>query len=71
MGPDDRPVRLCRLQLEGQALRPDGFLGIVLAGFILLSKELADVLHGAFVGTKEGTLRIGGIRTRGVEAMPK
>ena len=71
MGPDDHPVRLRRLQLDGEALRPDGFLGIVLVGFVLLSKELADVLHGAFIGTREGTLRIGEIRSRGIEAMPK
>jgi len=65
LGPDNGPVSLCRLQFGGEALGPDGLLGVVLPIFILLSEELADVLHGAFVGTGEGTLRVGGVRRRG------
>ena len=64
MGPDNCPVRLRRLQLGGEALRPDGLLGIVLTSFILLSEKLADVLYGAFVGTRKRTIRIGGVRGR-------
>ena len=54
MGPDDCSVGLRRLEFGGKALRPDGLLGVVLASFILFSKKLADVLHGAFIGTREG-----------------
>ena len=60
MGPDDCPVRLRRLQFGGEALRPDGLLGVVLPSFILLAKELTDELLGALRDTKEGgSLRIG------------
>ena len=64
MGPNDGPVNLCCLQFGGEALGPDGLLGIVLRSLILLSEELADVFHGAFIGIGEGTLRIGGVRRR-------
>jgi hypothetical protein len=56
------------LQLGGEALRPDGLLGVVLPSFILFSEKLADVFHGAFVGTREGPLRIGGVGRRSVIA---
>ena len=62
MGPDNGPVGLCRLQFGGEALGPDGLLGVVLPSLILLSKELVDVLHHALIGTRKGTLRVGGIR---------
>jgi hypothetical protein len=65
---DDCPVGLHRLQFGGEALRPDGLLGVVLASFILFLKKLADVLHSAFVGTSEGALRVGGFRRGGVVA---
>jgi len=65
LGPDNGPVGLCRLQFGGEALTPDGLLGVVLPSLILLSEELTDVLHGAFIGTKGGTLRIVGVRRRG------
>ena len=61
MGPDNGPVSLCRLQFGGEMLRPDGLLGVILPGLILLSKKLADVFYGAFISTREGTLRIGGV----------
>ena len=61
LGPDNGPVSLCRLQFGGEALGPDGLLGVVLPSFNLLSEELADVLHDAFVGTGEGTLQVGGV----------
>jgi len=58
---------LRHLQLGGEVLRPDGLLGVVLPSFILSSEKLANVLHGAFVGAGEGTLRIGGVQgKRGV-----
>ena len=58
LGPDNCPVRLRRLQLGGEALRPDGLLGIVLTSFILLSEKLANVLLGVFIDTREGAPRI-------------
>ena len=61
LGPNNGPVSLCCLQFGGEALGPDGLLGIVFPSLILLSEELADVFHGAFIGTREGTLRIGGV----------
>ena len=64
MSPDDRAVRLHHLQFGSEALRPDGLLGVVLPSFILFSEKLADVFHGAFVGTREGPLRIGGVGRR-------
>ena len=56
MGSDNGPVGLCCLQFGGEALRPDGLLGVVLPSFVFLVKKLADVLHGAFVGTSEGAI---------------
>ena len=62
MGPDNGPVGLCHLQFGGEALRPDGLLGVVLPSFVLLAKELANVLLGALRNTRErGTLRVGGV----------
>ena len=67
MSPDDRPVRLRHLQLGGETLRSDGFLGVILASFILFPEELADVLAGVLVDTMEGTLWLGGVgEERGV-----
>ena len=65
LGPDNGPVSLCHLQFGGEALRPDDLLGVVLLSLILLSEELADVLHSAFGGTGEGTFRVGRVRRRG------
>jgi len=66
LGPDNGPVGLCRLQFGGEALTPDGLLGVVLPRLlILLSEELTNVLHCAFIGTRGGTLRIVGVRRRG------
>ena len=62
LGTDDRPVRLCHLQLGGEAMRPLGLLGVVIASLVLLSEQLADVLSGALVDAVEGALRFGGIR---------
>ena len=63
MGPDNGPVGLCRLQFGGETLRPDGLLGVILLSFILLAKELANVLLGALRNTrKRGSLRVGGTR---------
>ena len=45
------------LQLGGEALRPR----VILPSFILLSEKLANVLHGVFIDTREGTLLIGGV----------
>ena len=67
MGPDDCSVGLRRLEFGGKALRPDGLLGVVLASFVLFLEKLANVLHSAFVGTREGALRVGGVK-RGVVA---
>ena len=53
------------LQFGGEALRPDGLLGVVLPSFVLLAEKLANVLLGVFRDTREGrTLRIGGVRGR-------
>ena len=49
------------LQLGGEVLRPDGLSGVNLTSFILLSEKLANVLHGVFIDTREGTLLIGGV----------
>ena len=66
MGPDNGPVGLCCLQFGGEALRPDGLLGVVLPSFVFLAKKLADELHGALGDTRErGPLRTGGVRRRG------
>ena len=61
LGADDRPVRLCHLQLGGEALRPLGLLGVVLAGLVFLSEQLADLLASVLVDTVEGALRLGGV----------
>ena len=54
-------VRLRRLQFGGKELRPDGLLGVILPSFILLAKELANVLLGALGNTRgRGSLQVGG-----------
>jgi len=63
LDPDNGPVGLCRLQFGGETLRPDGLLGVILPSFILLTKELANVLLGSLGNTrKRGFLRVGGTR---------
>ena len=50
------------LQFGGEALRPDGLLGVILSSFILLVEKLANVLLGVFGDSRERrTLRIGGV----------
>ena len=57
------PIGLRRLQFGGKVLRPDSLLGIILPSFVLLAKELANVLLGALRNTRErGSLRVGGTR---------
>ena len=53
LGLEDYPIGLRRLQFGGKELRPDGLLGIILPSFILLAKELANVLLGALRNTRE------------------
>ena len=66
MGPDNGPVGLCRLQFGGEALRPDGLLGVVLPSFVFLAKKLADELHGTLGNARErGPLRTRRARGRG------
>jgi len=48
------PIGLRRLQFGSKELRPDGLLGVILPSFILLVKELANVLLGALRNTREG-----------------
>jgi hypothetical protein len=56
---------LRHLLFGGEALRPDGLLGVVLPSFVLLTEKLANVLLGVFEDTREGrTLRIGGVGGR-------
>jgi hypothetical protein len=63
LGLEDCPIGLRRLQFGGKELRPDGLLGVILPSFILLAKELANVLLGALRNTRErGSLRVGGTR---------
>ena len=63
LGLEDCPIRLRRLQFGGKELRPDGLLGVILPSFILLAKELANVLLGVLRNTRErGSLRVGGTR---------
>ena len=61
LGLEDCPIGLRRLQFGGKVLRPDSVLGIILPSFILLAKELANVLLGALRNTRKwGSLRVGG-----------
>ena len=61
LGLEDCPIGLRRLQFGGKELRPDGLLGVILPSFILLAKELANVLLGALRNTRgRGSLRVGG-----------
>ena len=63
LGLEGCPVGLRRLQFGGKEQRPDGLLGVILPSFILLTKELANVLLGALSNTRErGSIRIGGTR---------
>ena len=63
LGLEDCPIGLRRLQFSGKELRPDGLLGVILPSFILLAKELANVLLGTLRNTRErGSLRVGGTR---------
>ena len=72
MGPDNGPVGLCRLQFGGEMLRPDGLLGVILPSFILLAKELTNVLLGALGNTRKGgSLRVGGTRRSIVTAQKR
>ena len=71
LGLEDCPIGLRRLQFGGKELRPDSLLGIILPSFILLAKELANVLLGAPGNTRErGSLRVGGTR-RGIVTLQK
>ena len=54
LGLEDCPIGLRRLQFGGKELRPDGLLGVILPSFILLAKELANVLLGALGNTRKG-----------------
>jgi len=66
LGPDNGPVGLCFLQFGGEALRPDGLLGVVLPSFVFLVKKLADELHGTLGNARErGALRTRRARGRG------
>ena len=61
LGLEDCPIGLRRLQFGSKELRTDGLLGVILPSFILLAKELANVLLGALGNTrKRGSLRVGG-----------
>ena len=63
LGLEDCPIGLHRLQFGGKELRPDGLLGVILPSFILLAKDLVNVLLGALRNTRErGSLRVGGTR---------
>ena len=63
LGLEDCLIGLRRLQFGGEALRLDSLLGIILPSFILLTKELANVLLGTLRNTRErGSLRVGGTR---------
>ena len=53
LGLEDCPIGLRRLQFGGKELRPDSLLGIILPSFILLAKELANVLLGALGNTRK------------------
>lgn len=69
LGADDHPIGLRHLQFGGEALRPLGFLRIVVAGFILLLEKCTDELPGALVEVVEGALRVGTRRSRFVVPM--
>ena len=71
LGLEDCPIRLHRLQFGGKVLRPDSLLGIILPSFVLLAKELANLLLGALGNTrKRGSLRVGGTG-RGIVTLQK
>ena len=57
LGLEGCPIRLRRLQFGRKELRPDSLLGIILPSFVLLVKELVNVLLGALGNTrKRGSL---------------
>ena len=71
LGLEDCPIGLRRLQFGGKVLRPGSLLRIILPSFILLAKELVNVLLGALGNTrKRGSLRVGGTR-RGIVTLQK
>ena len=71
LGLEDCPIGLHRLQFGDKQLRPDSLLGIILPSFVLLAKELANVLLGALRNTrKRGSLRVGGTG-RGIITLQK
>ena len=71
LGLENCPIGLRRLQFAGKVLRPDSLLGIILPSFVLLAKELANVLLGALSNTrKRGSLRVGGTG-RGIVTLQK
>ena len=53
LGLEDCPIGLRRLQFGSKELRPDSLLGVILPSFVLLAKELANVLLGALRNTRE------------------
>ena len=53
LGLEDCLIGLRHLQFGGKEMRPDGLLGVILLSFILLMKELANVLLGALRNTRE------------------
>ena len=62
LGLEDCPIGLRRLQFGGKVLRPDSLLEIILPSFVLLAKELANVLLGALGNTRERqTFQTGGV----------
>ena len=71
LGLEGCPIGLRRLQFGGKVLRPDSLLGIIMPSFVLLTKELANVLLGALGNTrKRGSLRVGGTG-RGIVSLQK
>jgi hypothetical protein len=63
LGLEDCLIGLCRLQYSCKELRLDGLLGVILPRFILLAKELVNVLLGSLRNTREReSLRVGGTR---------
>ena len=71
LGLEDCPIGLRRLQFGSKELRLDGLLGVILPSFILLAKELANLLLGALGNTrKRGSLRVGGTG-RGIVTLQK
>ena len=71
LGQENCQIGLRRLQFGGKELRPVSLLGVILTSFVLLAKELANVLLGALENTKKrGSLRVGGTG-RGIVTLQK